>query len=51
MEPASDLKVVKSDSLPSSNPSGELKWSGLNGGTNEASGSIQMKSRIVIWEL
>src|SRR5580692_2245560 len=45
-EPANDLKVVKRDSLPNSSSSGELKWRGLNGGTSEASGSIQMKSRI-----
>jgi hypothetical protein len=43
-EPARGLKVAKSNSLPSS--SDELKWSGLNCGTSEASGSIQMKSRI-----
>src|ERR1039457_4553960 len=46
VEPASDLNVVQSDSLPTSNSSGELKWSGLNGGTSEASGSIQIKSLI-----
>ena len=45
-EPANDLKVVNSDPLPSSNSSGELKCNELNGGTSEASGSIQMKSRI-----
>src|ERR1022692_2354053 len=45
-ESANDLNVVNRDSFPSSNSSGELKWSGLNGGTSEASGSIHIKSRM-----
>lgn len=48
-EPANDLNVVDRDSLPSSNSSAELKWTGSNGGTSEASGSIQMKPRIRIF--
>jgi hypothetical protein len=45
-EPANDLNVVKRDSLPSSSSFGKLNWRGLNGETSEASGSIEMKSRI-----